>query len=73
MVHQLREAVDEYIGHNVSPEMIMLYGGSVTNENSERFAKSSEIDGVLLGGASINANEFLKVASVFHGRSERES
>lgn len=73
VIHQLREAVDDYVGHGVGEEMTMIYGGSITRENAERFAHSQEIDGALPGGASLNVNDFIKIASAFHGRSPRES
>ncbi|KKU15156.1 triose-phosphate isomerase [Candidatus Wolfebacteria bacterium RIFCSPLOWO2_01_FULL_45_19] len=39
----------------------VLYGGSVTAKNSAGFFKRPEIDGALVGGASLNAKEFRKI------------
>ncbi len=39
----------------------VLYGGSVTSKNAEQFLKMDEIDGALVGGASLNAGEFAKI------------
>jgi len=36
----------------------VLYGGSVNGQNAEGYLKSQEIDGVLVGGASLNPREF---------------
>lgn len=39
----------------------VLYGGSVTSANVSNFTKMPSIDGVLVGGASLDASEFAKV------------
>ena len=36
----------------------VLYGGSVTSGNAGDFLNREEIDGLLVGGASLNAEEF---------------
>ncbi len=42
---------------------IYLYGGSVTSLNATEFLTQKEIDGVLVGGASVNKEEFVKILS----------
>lgn len=39
----------------------VLYGGSVNSANIKNFTSQSNIDGVLVGGASLEAEEFIKV------------
>ncbi|MFQ5579095.1 MAG: triose-phosphate isomerase [Nitrospiria bacterium] len=39
----------------------ILYGGSVNEDNIETFMKDRELDGVLVGGASLSAEKFLKI------------
>ncbi len=39
----------------------ILYGGSVTAENSADFIKQPEIDGALVGGASLKVDQFLSI------------
>ena len=41
--------------------LIILYGGSVTSENVNSFTKEKNIGGVLVGGASLEAEEFIKI------------
>ena len=41
-----------------------LYGGSVTSKNVAEFVGQKEIDGVLVGGASVNKEEFVKILSL---------
>lgn len=40
----------------------ILYGGSVNSKNAGRFLKRKEIDGALVGAASLNPKEFKKIA-----------
>ena len=39
----------------------VLYGGSVTSQNVKGFTSKTSIDGVLVGGASLQADEFLNI------------
>ena len=41
-----------------------LYGGSVNSENVGNFLKEKEINGVLIGGASVNKEEFIKILGI---------
>ena len=41
-----------------------LYGGSVNSKNITDFLKEDEINGVLVGGASVNKEEFVKILSM---------
>ena len=42
----------------------ILYGGSVTSKNIVDFIEKKEIEGVLVGGASVNKEEFVKMLSL---------
>ena len=44
--------------HNVTS---VLYGGSVTSKNVKEFTQMPDIDGVLIGGASLDAQEFYAI------------
>jgi triosephosphate isomerase (TIM) len=41
-----------------------LYGGSITPENASSFLERSEVSGVLVGGASVRADDFCRILSV---------
>ena len=41
----------------------MLYGGSVKSSNSKEITKLSQVDGCLIGGASLIVDEFNKIIS----------
>ena len=43
----------------------LLYGGSVKSDNAHLLAKCPDIDGALVGGASLDADSFLQIAKAF--------
>ena len=43
----------------------ILYGGSVKPANAKELMAIANVDGALIGGASLNADEFLAIASVY--------
>lgn len=45
----------------VAQEIRILYGGSVTADNIAEFMPQAEIDGALVGGASLKADQFLSI------------
>lgn len=54
------ELLKEY-GKDVSEKVIIQYGGSVKSTNAIELFEMSDIDGALVGGASLNAQEFAKI------------
>lgn len=48
--------------YNLNPRV--LYGGSVTSANSERIFEHEEIDGALVGGASLKSEDFKKIIKI---------
>lgn len=58
-VHLLiRRLLADMFGGNIAEQVRVLYGGSVKPDNAESFWAESEIDGVLVGGASLDAAAF---------------
>jgi len=51
----------------VEQVLIRIYGGSVTPDNVRELLKEKDIDGTLLGGASLNPENFCKIISVASG------
>lgn len=49
----------------LSPQTPILYGGSVTGAGAAEFAKAEGIDGALVGGASLNAEDFASIVRAF--------
>ncbi len=49
----------------VGAQMAILYGGSVKAENAAELAACPDINGALVGGASLNAQSFYQIAKAF--------
>jgi len=54
----LRRVLEELYGGSTAGAIRLLYGGSVTRDNAAAFLKEPGIDGALVGGASLKADEF---------------
>nr|BAN20445.1 triosephosphate isomerase [Riptortus pedestris] len=57
---QLREWLRENVSQSVSDTVRIIYGGSVTGSNSKQLAAAQDIDGFLVGGASLKP-EFVDI------------
>ncbi|MFN3504743.1 MAG: triose-phosphate isomerase [Caldimicrobium sp.] len=60
----IRKLLAEFFGKEVAEVIPILYGGSVTPQNVEELIKMPNIDGVLVGGASLDPEKFYKICSV---------
>ena len=56
----IRSRLSESFGE-VALKIRILYGGSVTSDNIAEFIKQPEIDGALVGGASLKTSQFLGI------------
>lgn len=60
-VHRdLRVLLDTYKS-GIGSSTRIIYGGSVKGDNADELAKQSDIDGFLVGGASLKADEFAQI------------
>lgn len=57
----IRKPVKVMYGDSVAEGMRVLYGGSVTGANAAEFFSQPDIDGALVGGASLKPADFLKI------------
>lgn len=57
----IRGVLAERVGESVARQIRILYGGSVKPENIDGFMAESDIDGALVGGASLEAVSFLRI------------
>ena len=65
VIHEvIKDVVQSVTSNNVVP--LVLYGGSINEGNSEDFFKEKNIDGGLIGGASLDAEEFLKIVNIYN-------
>ena len=59
----IREEIEKIYGNSVSDNVIIQYGGSVKSSNAKELFEMSDIDGGLVGGASLKAEEFAKIVN----------
>lgn len=57
----IRQQIGQLYSESTAQDVRILYGGSVTSANAAEFIKQPEIDGALVGGASLKASEFLSI------------
>jgi triosephosphate isomerase len=60
--HALREVIAEVLGDEVAAATRILYGGSVKAANIAGFMREADVDGALVGGASLQIDEFSSIA-----------
>ena len=59
----IRNKIAEIYGNDVAQDVIIQYGGSVKSTNAKELFTTSDIDGGLIGGASLKADEFSKIVN----------
>ncbi len=57
----IRKLTKEIYGEEIAQNLRIIYGGSVTPENIDGLMAKEEIEGVLVGGASLRAESFLRI------------
>ena len=57
-IKQIRNKIKELYGEEVSEEVVILYGGSVKPNNIKEYLTQDDIDGALVGGASLDVNSY---------------
>lgn len=61
MHHFIREMIKSLANKEVAAKIRLLYGGSVTPVNARELLKSPDIDGALVGGASLDPRAFAEI------------
>lgn len=62
-IKAIRNKIAEIYGSDVAEQVIIQYGGSVKSSNAKELFSTSDIDGGLVGGASLKAEEFSKIVN----------
>ncbi|MDZ7374717.1 MAG: triose-phosphate isomerase [candidate division KSB1 bacterium] len=61
-VHQfIRSLIEELAGKEVASRLRIQYGGSVTPSNAADLMRQADVDGALVGGASLKADSFYQI------------
>lgn len=61
----IRGLITEKYGKEVADETSILYGGSCKPSNAKELFANPDVDGGLIGGASLQADDFMKIAMAF--------
>lgn len=61
----IRKTLESKYGDNVADDMTILYGGSVKPANAKEIFSKPDVDGGLIGGASLKAEDFYAIVNAF--------
>jgi len=65
-MHQhIRSFIKENVGEDVAGKVSILYGGSVKPSNAREIFAKEDVDGGLIGGASLQAVDFVEIINAF--------
>ena len=59
----IRETVRKAFGSDIAEDVSILYGGSVKPDNAQEIFSKPDVDGGLIGGAALNAKDFLAIVN----------
>ncbi len=62
-IKEIRNKIADIYGQSTADRVIIQYGGSVKSKNAKELFTSSDIDGGLVGGASLDPIEFSKIVN----------
>ncbi|MCS7166698.1 MAG: triose-phosphate isomerase [Gemmatales bacterium] len=63
----VRDWLGQHFGSGVAQRLRILYGGSVNSKNAASLLAQPDVDGVLVGGASLQAMEFITIVQAAKG------
>lgn len=62
-IKTIRKEIEKKYGKDISECVIILYGGSIKSSNAKELFTTSDIDGGLVGGASLKPEEFAEIVN----------
>ena len=62
-IREIRTEIEKIYGKDIADCVIIQYGGSVKSSNAKELFNMSDIDGGLVGGASLKPDEFAKIVN----------
>ncbi|HSH50248.1 MAG TPA: triose-phosphate isomerase [Bacteroidales bacterium] len=65
MHHFIREKIRNSYGSQIANDISILYGGSCKPSNAKELFANPDVDGGLIGGASLKAKDFIEIAKSF--------
>ena len=61
----IRKTLESKYGHTIADDMTILYGGSVKPGNAKEIFSKPDVDGGLIGGAALKAEDFYAIVNAF--------
>ena len=61
----IKDVVQSFTDNSATP--LVLYGGSLNEDNAESFFKEEFVDGALIGGASLDGKQFANIINIYNG------
>ena len=61
MHHHIRSLIERKYGHDTADNTTILYGGSCNAKNAKELFANPDVDGGLIGGASLKADDFITI------------
>jgi triosephosphate isomerase len=61
----IRDLIADNYNRKIADDTTILYGGSCNSGNAKELFSNKDVDGGLIGGASLKADEFMKIAGSF--------
>jgi len=61
----IRKTLAGIAGRTAAQKTRIIYGGSVTSQNAKNYTTEAGLGGLLVGGASLNTSEFVKIVKSF--------
>jgi len=71
--HKIRQWFASQVNENVANSIRIQYGGSVNGKNCEELLRCPDIDGFLVGGASLKGDEFEKIVTAINRIGKKDS
>jgi triosephosphate isomerase (TIM) len=65
MHHYIRNLIKDLYNSDIADSTTILYGGSCKPSNAKELFQNPDVDGGLIGGAALNADDFLAIARSF--------
>jgi triosephosphate isomerase (TIM) len=62
----IRSVIEKKYGTEISASISILYGGSCNAQNAKGLFACNDVDGGLIGGASLKASDFIEITNSFN-------
>ena len=70
--HFCREILAKLLGAEIAEQIVIQYGGSVSPSNAKELLAQPDIDGLLIGGASLLLDSFLQIVNDGYSKNQSE-